>query len=331
MGLATLGAGLLAGLALGPFFAAEIRKLLPIGALALLPQAMTGVLASFINGRKRMDVSSAFDMAMRLLTVAGAWPALRAGHGVTGVLASTAGSGLLGVVFHTLALQRWGLLPRVRLVPATWWAHLSAAYPFALTGIIAMAYARLDLVLLSAWQGDVAAGQYGAAYKLWEALGLLPSSLLDAMFPEMARLAGEHEGRSRLRAILRRSGPLLAAVGMLLSAAGVTLAGRLIPLVFGRAETQAPSIAALRILVWAIPAMFLYLLSGHILYALGHQRRVTWAMLVVAVVNVGLNVVVIPRWSVLGVGGVALSTAWLLCGILLAQVRHALSLEDETR
>jgi O-antigen/teichoic acid export membrane protein len=194
-----------------------------------------------------------------------------------------------------------------------------------------MVYARLDMVLLSTWQGDIAAGQYGAAYRLWEAVGMVPSSLLDAMFPEMARLAADEEGPSRLRSLLRRGGPLLTIGGLSLSAAGFALAGRLIPLVFGRREAQTQSIAALRVLVWAIPAVFLYLLSGHILYALGHQRRVTGAMLVVAVVNVGLNLLVIPRWSTLGVSGVALLTAWMLCGILVTQARRALRPEGRTQ
>ena len=38
-------------------------------------------------------------------------------------------------------------------------------------------------LLLGLWQGEAAAGWYGAAYRLWEAVGLLPASLLDACFP----------------------------------------------------------------------------------------------------------------------------------------------------
>jgi O-antigen/teichoic acid export membrane protein len=330
-GLAALGSGLLIGLALGPFFPADVRGLLPIGAAALLPQAMTGVLAGFVNGRQRMDVTSFLDMLVRLLTVTAAWPALTLGGGVTSMLVCTAGATLLGVLLYAVLLRRWRLLPHIRAHPADWRAYLSNAYPFALTGIIATVYARLDLVMLSAWRGDVAAGQYGAAYRLWEALGMVPSSLLDALFPEMARLAGAKEGPRRLRSLLRLGGPLLTLGGALLSIAGAALATRLIPLVFGRTEAQTESIAAFRILVWAIPAVFLYLLSGHILYALGHQRRVTAGMLVVAVVNVGLNVLVIPHWGTPGVSGVALLTAWLLAAILMALAWDALSRGSRTQ
>jgi O-antigen/teichoic acid export membrane protein len=70
--------------------------------------------------------------------------------------------------------------------------------------------------------------------------------------------------------------------------------------------------------------MFLYLLGGHVLYALGRQRYVTKAMLLVGLVNITLNVLVIPRWSYLGASGVALGSELLLFGLLYLPARRAL-------
>jgi O-antigen/teichoic acid export membrane protein len=326
--LATLGAGILVGLAWVPLFPAETRPLLYLGALSLLPKAAAGTLGGFFNGRQRMDVASAIDVVARLLTLAGAVPALKAGFGVPGVLVCTAAADAVGVLIYGAVLRSWHLLPRLRLAAAQWGDALSDAYPFAVTGIIAMAYRRLDIVLLSAWQGDVAAGQYGAAYRLWEAVGLIPASLLDATFPEMARLAQEGVGHRQLRRLVRRTGPLLLAAGLLLSAVGTSLAGTLVPLVYGRAQAHGSAVTAFRIQVWAIPAMFLYLLNGHTLYALGRQRSVTGAMAIVGLVNVGLNLLVIPRWSTLGVSTVVLFSAWLLWALLSVLARRALRTEE---
>ncbi len=71
--------------------------------------------------------------------------------------------------------------------------------------------------------------------------------------------------------------------------------------------------------------MFLYLLSGYTLYSLDRQRRVTAAMLTVALVNVGLNLYAIPRWSYVGAAAVALFSEWLLLAILYPQARRALA------
>lgn len=327
MALAAMGAAVLVGLAWGPFFPIATQRLLWLGALSLLPKAALGTLGGFVSGRQRMDVTSAIEVVARLLTLAGAVPALAAGFGVAGVLACTAAADAVGVLIHGAILRSWQLLPRLRLAPAQWGDLLSEAYPFAATGIIAVAYRRTDIVLLSALQGDAAAGQYGAAYRLWEAVGLIPASLLDAMFPEMARLARQHMGHRRLRRILRRARPLLMVGGLLLSALGTALAGTLLPLVYGRAQAHGEAVAAFRIQVWAMPAMFLYLLNGHSLYALRRQRWVTGAMATVGLLNVGLNVLVIPRWGPLGVSAVALVSAWLLWALLSRLAKRALRAE----
>jgi O-antigen/teichoic acid export membrane protein len=321
--LAAVGYALVIALAWTPFFPEETRRLLPLGGLMLLPEGVMWTMEALINGRRRMDVSSGLQMLTRLLTVVGAAPALMLGFGVRGVLLSTVGAGVLGALLHAVVLGRWELLPHWRVDLGAWRSALTQAYPFALTGLIAMVYARLDVVLLSVWQGEAAAGWYSAAYKLWEAFGLIPSSLLDALFPELARLASTGEGQARLGALFRWGTPALGIGGLALSGAGAALAPWLVPLLYGPGETYAPSVAAFRVLVWAVPAMFLYLLSGHTLYALERQRRVTAAMLIVGVANVGLNLWVIPRWSYIGVSGVALFSAWLLWALLYTQARRA--------
>jgi len=327
MGLAVLGAALLILLGSGPFFQVGSRRLLYLGSLTLLPKAAAGILGGFVNGHQRMDVTSSIDVVARTLTLVAAVPVLTAGYGVPGLLACTAAADTVGVLIYGIVLRSWHLLPRFRLAPTAWRSALSDAYPFALTAIIATAYRRLDVMLLSARKGDLAAGQYGAAFSLWEAVGLIPASLLDAMFPEMARMARGTEGREELRRIRRRVGPLLLVGGLLLSVASSLLAGTLLPLVFGRVQGQGSAVAAFRLQVWAVPAMFLYLLNGHTLYALGRQRWVTAAMAVTGLANVGLNLLVIHRWGVLGVSAVALFSAWLLWGLLGWLARRALTEE----
>jgi O-antigen/teichoic acid export membrane protein len=331
MASAAIGSGLLVALAQTALFPVPTGRLFHLGAIILLPKAASGIMAGFINGRQRMDVTSSIAVTVRLLTLAGAIPALAGGFSVGGVLVCTAAAEVVGVLGYGLVLRSWHLLPGPRLAPSRWRTILSEAYPFALTGIIAMAYRRLDIVLLSAWRGDAAAGQYGAAYGLWEAVGMVPSSLLDAMFPEMARLAGERAGIRRLRRVRRRTRPLLMIVGLLISAAGSALAGTLMTLVYGPTQGQEVAVAAFRLQVWAIPAMFLYLLNGHALYALGRQRWVTAAMTIVGLLTVGLNLLVIPRWSVLGVSAVALCSAWLLWVLLSVLAGRAFRAEEDAR
>jgi O-antigen/teichoic acid export membrane protein len=290
-----------------------------------MPEAAMGAMRAFINGRQRMEVSGAIDVVVRLLTVTTSLPLLGAGLGVMGVLAATLGAGLVGVLLYSSILWHWRTASRWRWAPAAWRADLSESYPFALTSIAAMVYARVDLLLLGLWQGEVAAGFYGAAYKLWEAVGLLPASLMEAMFPEMSRLTSSQDGRYRLRTLFRNATWVLLTTGLVLAAAGVLTAGILVPLIFGTEGDYAPAVLPFRLLVCGLPAMFLYLLCGYTLYSLDRQRRVTAAMLAVGAVNVVLNLYAIPRWSYVGAAAVALFSEWLLLAILYPQARRALS------
>jgi O-antigen/teichoic acid export membrane protein len=316
-------AGLMAVATFAPLPEATAR-LLALGALLLVPEAATGAMRAFVNGRQRMEVSGAVDVAVRLLAAVASLPLLYRGFGVAGVLVAVLGAGLVGVLLYGSVLWRWRTAPHWQWAPAAWRDDLAESYPFALTSIAAMVYARVDLLLLGLWQGEVAAGWYGAAYKLWEAVGLLPASLMEAMFPEMSRLANSQDGRHRLRTLFRNATWGLLVVGLLLAAAAVLAAAILVPLVFGAEGDYAAAVLPFRLLVCGLPAMFLYLLCGYTLYSLDRQRRVTVAMLGVGVVNVVLNLYAIPRWSYVGAAGVALLSEWLLVAVLYPQAHRAM-------
>jgi O-antigen/teichoic acid export membrane protein len=325
MGLAVVGAlGLLALAALAPF-PPEAGRLLPLGGLLLLPEAASGTIRAYVNGRQRMEISGAIDMVIRTAAFGVSVPLLLAGLGVGGVLVGTIGATLLGVAAYAIILRRWRVVPVYHASLATWRAYVRESYPFAVTSLAAMVYARIDLVLLGLWKGEVAAGWYAAGYRLWETIGLLPASLLDAMFPEMSRMAARPGGEERLRRLFRTGGWAMLGGGLLLALAGALAAGLLVPLVFGRGDDYGPAVATFRVLVWAIPAMFLYLLCGHTLYALDRQRQVTAVMLLVGVANIALNLAVIPRWSYLGCAWVAVFTEWLLVALLYPLARRALA------
>lgn len=322
--LALIGYVVLVVITLFDPFPKATGGLLLLGGLSLLPNAAMNTIAAFINARQRMEITSGLNAIVRLLTMVGALPALAWGYGVPGVLIFTVGASLLGLLFHAAVLRRWQMLPSYRVRLATWKACLTEAYPFALTTIIASVYTRLDLVLISIWHGDVAVGWYSAAYKIWEVVSLIPNSLMNALFPVMSRLWSSQEGRHRLRALFNTGGWAMLSGGLLLAFGGTWAGSLFISIIYGDGARYAPAVMVFRILVWAIPAMFLYLLSGYTLYAARKQRQVAQVMWLVGVLNVTLNLIVIPRWSYLGAAGVTLFTEWLLGGILLARARHAL-------
>jgi len=299
--------------------------------LSLLPDAFNALATALIKARQRMEVSAAILLGTRLVyTLVGGgllWlgydeRTLLAAYGLVSLLASCA-------FWIALRVRPFGENPRMQFIrqanPATgWWVGircdllarwrnvLRESTPFAVTGIVAMLYTRADLLLLSFWQGDAAAGLYGMAYRLWEAMGMIPSSFLDALFPELARLGGRGADVGRLQALYRRGWQIVCAGTALLAVAAQFAAMALIVLLYGRTPETSLSVSILRVLLLACPFTYLYLLNGHTLYAVGQQQRVTVAMVGVTTAKVLLNAWTVPRWSYWGAAGVALASEALL-------------------
>lgn len=313
---------LLVGLLL-PFPVAVKQLLLPGGVLLPLG-AVAGAMGALVNARERMEVTGGLQVAVRLATIAVSIPLLLKGFGVAGVLAGSVAVNGLSIPIYLALLQRWQLLPLFQWDIKAWRQYLLEAYPFGLTTGLTALYARLDLVLISLWQGEIAAGWYSAAYKLWEALALAPSSLLFALFPKMSRLATTQAGMVRLAALFRFGGRLLLLGALLVSAGGTVWAEDLISLVYGQTGDLIPTIITFRLLLWAFPAAVITTLCGRVLYAVRQQRQVLRIMLVVGLFNGLLNLAVIPRWSFVGAALVALASEILLAGLTYVRARRAL-------
>jgi O-antigen/teichoic acid export membrane protein len=319
------------------FFPGERQVLIGIVSLALLPDAFNGAATALIKARQRMEICSSINLATRLAATVAGVLLLSYGRDERDVLLAYGIASLLGSVAFVLALSRLATGPGSALTGlflARWarssWTNLWAAWkrilgqalPFAITGMVAMLYTRLDLLMLAYWQGDRAAGLYGAAYRLWEALGMIPASLLDALLPELSRIGRNVANRDRLRALYHRGQRAVWVLVLILAVPCLLFAPRLVDLLYGPSDSTAMTSALFRALLVALPFAYLYLLNGHVLYAVGRQSWVTGAMVVVTATNVLLNALAIPRWSYWGAASVAILSHVLLYALLRSLARR---------
>ena len=327
-GAALLGVMLLNGVM--PWVWPGRRDLLALGSLALVPDALGGALGAVLKARQRMEVSSGFDLGGRALAAIAGVALLRLGFDERAVLVAYAVGRLAVLAAYAGVVWRWRIRPHWRIRPqfaaalTGSWEMLKDALPFAVAGLVAILYRRLDLLMLATWQGDLQAGVYGAAYRLWDALGLVPSSLLDALFPELARRSADRAWRAGLHGLIRRGRVwLLALLGGLL-VPGLIVAPGLLTLLYGDVDGIASAPGLFRILLLALPFTYLMLLNGHVLYALGKQRQVSIWMVLATVVNGLLNAWLIPRWGMWAAAWVTLSSEIVLFLALRLAAHRAL-------
>lgn len=275
--------------------------------------------------RNQVPTSRAL-VVQRGATAIAAIVTLALGGGVLGLCAAFLGGSAIGVAAHQGALRGLGVRLRLRAVrPAALIAATRDCATLGVTVVVMMALFRLDAVLLGVLKGDAAVGAYAVAYRLFETTLFLTFSVQGATFPVM--VAAEDNAT-----VAREAGRGLAVAGSVYAmffAVCLCDAPGVIRLLFGPAYTHV-SAGALR---WLAAAPLCYLagaLSTSALQAVRRRPMILASSVVALVVNIALNLILIPRMSGTGAAlattvSYAVLAAVALVGLARAGVRVPVS------
>jgi len=191
---------------------------------------------------------------------------------------------------------------------------LREAWPFAVAGIAVKGYSYIDSLLIHAYQGAAAVGQYAVGYKMTYAWQFLPLTFVAALYPAMSA-AWAKKDHAGLRNVFLGSLRLMAAISFPVAAGLSALAPRLIPLIYGHAFLAA--IPSFVILSWVLIPIFLDFPVGSLLNGSHRAHLKTLAMLGTLVINVILNVLLVPSMGPVGAAWAAVGsfTALFLIGL----------------
>ena len=192
-------------------------------------------------------------------------------------------------------------------------------WPLLLAGLSVMLYMKSDQVMLEWLRGPADVGQYSVAVRVAESLYFLPVVLSSTFMPKIGRGSGLFESDPGLRQLYRSA--WLLGVGMVVTS--MLLLPPLVPLVFG--EEFLPAQAAL---VWLGPAAFAVstgCASSAWLNAQGHQKLIAQRSAIGAAVNIGLNLLLIPRMGFVG-AALATSVAQVMSVYFIGIYRRDISL-----
>ena len=194
------------------------------------------------------------------------------------------------------------------------------SWPYLSSNIATLIYTKIDVVLLAALSSHAQTGVYSVVQKLSEVLCIVPVALLESAYPALARrrraAGGDPAQDGQLLFDLAVAASTLAAI------AGVIVAGPLIRLVFG--DAYADAVPLFHWHAWTCIAIALAAARHRWLATLGLQRYAPLVTLIGAVINVALNVLMIPTWGAEGAvvaALVAYFTAGFLTSFLFAELR----------
>jgi O-antigen/teichoic acid export membrane protein len=180
--------------------------------------------------------------------------------------------------------------------------------PFAATFVITTIYFKIDVPILALFRGHYETGLYVAAYKPFEALLFIPVSMLNVVFPVLAVYHRGAEGR--LVWAVNRFYKALLALGLPIGVGTFMLAGPLRFLYYYPQSTAALQVLALGIVFMFVASAFIGALN-----AIDRQLTFTWAALASMVVNITLNLALIPPFGYLGASWATVLTEVVLCAM----------------
>lgn len=281
-------------------------------------QSLLDFLRSFIRASEKMRYEAETVVMEKAAAVAGGAGALLLHASPVALLL-----GMAAGTFATAAVATWRV--HTHVAPLRWGAFdysmlgptLKAALPLGLSAIFIAIYIRIDVVMVERMIGPTEAGLYGVAYRFLEALSQLPELLMIVLLPRLSILHGQGDRQTSTRlthlSVLSLLG-ISAAIAALLTVGAEWILRLLMPEVIAAASL-------LQVLVWVFPfAAVNYVLSTS-LVARDDQLALMWLLGVAAVVNVGINVLMIPRYGAMGAAVATLITEGML--LLLLGLRYA--------
>ncbi|MBI4553679.1 MAG: flippase [Candidatus Latescibacteria bacterium] len=296
-------------------YSPTVKTLILILGVSKLWEGARRVLASCFQGFEMMQYPSLGAVVERVFVAAAGVGALLMGADSTGIALIMVASTLL----NFLVIIKF--TPRIvsSLPPVEWKATaglIPAGLPYFLWSLFAVAYYRIDAVMLSLLVPETVVGWYGAAYRVFDILMFLPSIFSVAVFPVLSRF-GTHDP-DRLARTTQKSLECIIIAGIPISIGVFAFAQPFIQFFFGLNE-YSQSVPLLQIFAVGLLLVYVDFVLGTALFASDKQRQWTGVAFAALVLNAGLNYALIPSTQTqFGNGGIgsAIATVVTECFVM---------------
>ena len=198
---------------------------------------------------------------------------------------------LLGVV------SKYGLLlTKLRVSIKRAKSLLKDSWPLLLSGISITIYMKIDQIMLGYMIGDEAVGIYSVACRISEVWYFIPGAFVASTFPAILEAKKRSDKQYYLR--LQKLYDLMVVISLIVMLPMVFLSIHIVTLLFGEAYRDAGIILSFHI--WGTIFVSLGLASGAWFTAENRQVLILQRTASGAVLNVALNLLLIPNFGAIG-------------------------------
>jgi len=178
---------------------------------------------------------------------------------------------------------------------------LKDSWSLILSGMVISIYMKIDQIMIKEMLGAEQVGHYAAAVRLSEAWYFIPMAITSSVFP--AIISAKKQSEELYYQRLQKLYVLMVWLAVAIALPTTFLAPWVIRVLYGNAFS--PAAEVLSIHIWAGVFVFLGVASSQYLIAENYTRISFYRTFIGAIVNVILNIVLIPKY---GVNGAASAT-----------------------
>jgi O-antigen/teichoic acid export membrane protein len=270
-----------------------------IGIGLALFEVLFALLANVLNAAYDTARLSAASLASHAVYIAVVVPALRAGWGVTGVLVAAAAGNALACAMVWPRLKPaidWGSDPSPATVSgARIWRY---SLPFAAIGVLNLiVWRQSETLLLAHFRSPEETGYFDLAYRLPQTiLEFVPGTVWPLVMAGMSEAYARDP--ARLSGAIQRYYRMLFALCTPLCVLGALLGGRAVSVLFG--EAMQPAAVPTQLFFVIFTVSFLSTPLSMALYVLEKTSVNLLIYIALAIINVGLDLILIPKFGVPG-------------------------------
>lgn len=291
----------------------DIQSMILILSLFLIANSFWGMFNSFFHARQKMEYEALFDTLQVLMIFGLGFFILFNYPSSENLSYAYFLSALVTLVFVSIFFH-FKIFPlKINFNLSVWKKFLTMSWPLASIGLFGVIYGYIDSVMLGYWKMFAEVGWYNAAQRIVMA-GLIPMGFIGASFyPALSRFS--KESKEKFQKAWDSEVEIMILLAVPLMVGGMVLAPQIIHALYSLEFT--PSVLTLQILILTAGPIFLYRPFYDAMIVLNQQRKTFWVTVAGAVVNVALNLILIPKYSLYGAAAATVITNFLILAIIV--------------
>jgi len=279
-----------------------------VAAVSFIFPALNQVLVGLFQKKLNMDKAALAEIIGRIILVFGILLTQKLHSGLTGILIATVVSSATNFLLNYIFSLKYAKI-KCEFDLSLWKTIISRSWPLAITIILNLIYLRADTLILSLYKSQEVVGLYGAAYKMIDVLTTLPFMFAGLILPILTAAWAENN-HVYFKKVLQKSFDVMAIIAIPLVIGAQFLGKPLMYFVAGSDFAVAGDI--LKVLIFAVAAIFLGAMFSHAVIAIDKQKKMISFYVFTSISSLFAYIYLIPRYSWVGAASVTIYSEVLI-------------------